>query len=162
MIALEFPKVKESMAKLLLSETFDNFLFISAEVVTYNTFTIDGFLKKEFFEEGKEPQREYSLWKEAREHCFSIIKGNRTPLRFSFVLGLSDENIQRLLDAQDLPFALKDVRGLYLNIRFDGQHLICTTGTSMNAFTMDKSLEQAWDVMVEKFLKQKEMVYEVL
>ncbi len=161
MIALEFPKVKESMAKLLLTETFDNFLFISAEVVTYNTFTIDGFLKKEFFEEGKSPTREYALWKESRELCFSIIKGNRTPLRFSFVLGLSDENIQRLLDSQDLPFALKDVRGLYLNIRFDGQHLICTTGTSMNTFTMDKSLEQAWDVMVEKFLKQKEMVYEV-
>ncbi len=162
MIALEFPKVKESMAKLLLTETFDNFLFISAEVVTYNTFTIDGFLKKEFFEEGKSPAREYALWKESRELCFSIIKGNRTPLRFSFVLGLSDENIQRLLDSQDLPFALKDVRGLYLNIRFDGQHLICTTGTSMNTFTMDKSLEQAWDAMVEKFLKQKEMVCEVL
>ena len=162
MIALEFPKVKESMAKLLLTETFDNFLFISAEVVTYNTFTIDGFLKKEFFEEGNVPNREYALWKESRELCFSIIKGNRTPLRFSFVLGLSDENIERLLDNQDLPFALKDVRGLYLNIRFDGQHLICTTGTSMHTFTMDKSLEQAWDVMVEKFLKQKEMVYEVL
>lgn len=162
MIALEFPKVKESMAKLLLTETFDNFLFISAEVVTYNTFTIDGFLKKEFFEEGNAPNQEYSLWKESREHCFSIIKGNRTPLRFSFVLGLSDENIQRLLDSQDLPFALKDVRGLYLNIRFDGQHLICTTGTSMHTFTMDKSLEQAWDVIVEKFLKQKEMGYEIL
>lgn len=159
MIALEFPKVKESMSKLLLSEAFDSFLFISAEVVTYNTYTIDGFLKKEFYEEGKCPDREYSLWKDARNHCFSFIKGERTPLRFAFVLGLSDENIQKILDSQELPYSLKDVRGLYLNIRFDGEKLMCTTGTSMNLFTMDKSLEQTWDKMVLKYFTQKEMVY---
>lgn len=160
MIALDFPKVKDSMAKLLLSDTFDHFYFISAEIVTFNTLTLDGFLKKEFYEEGRAPEREYSLWKDVREHCFSYIKGQRTPLRFSFVLGLSNENIEKLLDSRELPYAPKDVRGLYLNIRFDGQSLLCTTGTSMNTFTMDKTLEQIWDVMVRKFLTQKGIVFE--
>ena len=32
----------------------------------------------------------------------------------------------------------------------------------MNLFTMDKSLEQAWDVMVQRFFTQKEIAYEVL
>lgn len=160
MIALDFPKVKDCMAKLLLSNTFDNFYLISAEIVTATTFTIDGFLKKEFYEDGTAPNQEYALWKEMREHCFSYIKGHRTPLRFSFVLGLSAENIERLLDSQELPFGPKDVRGLYMNIRFDGQSLICTTGTAMHTFTMDKSLEQVWDGMVKRFLTQKGLVYE--
>lgn len=160
MIALEFPKVKESMTKLLLTESFDSFLFLSAEIVTFNTFTIDGFLKKDFYDADEAPQREYSLWKDVREHCFSVIKGQRTPLRFSFVLGLPKENIQKLLEQQGFSYTTNDVKGLYLNIRFDGERLICTTGTSMNLFSMDKTLGHTWDKMVQKFLQQKEIVFE--
>ena len=51
MIALKLPEVKECMSKLLLSDAFDSFLFIEGEIVTYNTFSINGFLKKDFFRE---------------------------------------------------------------------------------------------------------------
>ncbi len=162
MIALELTKVKESMAKLLLSDSFDNFLLIQAEIVTFNTFTIDGYLKKEFYDEDSRPEREYSLWKELREHCYSVIKGSRTPLRFSIVLGLSEDNTEKLLTQQELPYKTTDVKGLYLNIRYDGEKLICTTGTSMNLFTMDKTLEQTWDKMAQKFLVQKGIEVEVM
>lgn len=155
MIALELTKIKESMAKLLLSDTFDNFLFIQAEIVTFNTFTMDGYLKKEFYDSDSIPERDFSLWKEMREHCYSTIKGNRTPLRFSIVLGLADENIRNLLIKQGLPFQPSDIKGLYINIRYDGNALICTTGTSLDLFTMDKSLEQTWDKMVQQFFAQK-------
>lgn len=162
MIALELTKVKESMAKLLLSDTFDNFLLIQAEIVTFHTYTIDGYLKKEFYDEENRPTRDYSLWKEAREHCYSMIKGNRTPLRFSIVLGLSVENTENLLVQQGLPYKNTDVKGLYLNIRYDGEKLICITGTSMNLFTMGKTLEQTWDKMAQKFLAQKGIEVEVM
>ena len=46
MIALALTEVKECMAKLLLSETFDPFYFIEGEIVTFGTFTLDGYLKK--------------------------------------------------------------------------------------------------------------------
>lgn len=157
MIAFELTEVKECMSKLLLSETFDPFLFIEGEIVTYNTFTIDGFLKKDFFEKDMIPERKYSLWKEVREYCFSLIKGKRTPLNFKFVFGLSESNIEKLLKQQGLPFTPQDVQGLYLNFTYDGQHLKCITGTSMNLFTMDKSLDHAWDKMVQKFFAQKEI-----
>ena len=162
MIALSLPEVKTSMSKLLLSETFDPFYFIEGEIVTLNTFTLDGFLKKEFFDTEEAPNREYALWKDVREFCFSIIKGKRTPLSFKFVLGLSDANIEKLLMQQGLDFKPQDVRGLYINLKYDGQKLQCITGTAMNLFTMDKSLEQAWDKMVQKFFTQKEIEYEVL
>lgn len=162
MIALELTKVKESMTKLLLSDAFDNFFFIQAEVVTCNTFTIDGYLKKEFFEEENRPTREYATWKEMRDYCYTIIKGNRTPLRFSIVLGLSTENVENILKQQGFSYNLSDVKGLYLNIRYDGEKLLCTTGTSMNIFTLDKTLEQTWDKMAHKFLVQKGIEVEIM
>ena len=162
MIALTLSEVKECMSKLLLSETFDPFYFIEGEITTFNTFTMDGFLKKEFFDTEEAPAREYALWKEVREFCFSVIKGKRTPLSFKFVLGLSDSNIEKLLLQQGLDFKSQDVRGLYINLKYDGQKLQCITGTAMNLFTMDKSLDQVWDKMVQKFFTQKEIKYEVL
>ena len=162
MIALSLTEIKECMAKLLLSETFDSFLFIEGEVTTFNTFHIDGYLHKEFFLENELLDCEYTLWKDIREHFFSLIKGKRTPLNFKFVLGLSGSNIQKLIQQQGLDFELEDIRGLYINLKFDGQKLQCVTGTAMTLFTMDKTLEQAWDAMVQKFFTQKEIPFELL
>lgn len=162
MILLSIPEVKEFMSKLLLSETFDTFLFVEGEIVTFNTFTMSGRLQKDFFDKDMVPERTYSLWKDLREYCFSLIRGKRTPLRFKFVFGLSEPNIEKLLKQQDLSFTPQDVQGLYLNISYDGTSLKCVTGTSMNLFTMDKSLEEAWDKMVQKFFTRKEIGFEVM
>lgn len=162
MIALSLTEVKECMSKLLLSETFDAFLFIEGEVTTFNTFSIDGYLHKDFFPENEVPDRTYTLWRDIREHFFSLIKGKRTPLNFKFVLGLAEANIEKLIQQQNLDFELEDVRGLYINLKYDGQKLQCITGTAMNLFSMDKTLEQAWDTMVQKFFAQKEIAFEVL
>ena len=162
MIAMTLNEVKECMSKLLLSETFDPFYFIEGEITTFSTFKINGYLKKDFFEKDEIPAREFALWKEMREFCFSLIKGKRTPLNFQFVFGLSNYNIEKLLKQQSLDFQPSDVAGLYLNIKFDGQTLHCTTGTAMNLFTMDKSLEHACDQMVQKFFSHKGISYELL
>lgn len=162
MIALALTEVKECMSKLLLSEIFDPFYFIEGEIITFGTFHMDGYLKKEFYEKDMTPERDYALWKEVREYCFSLIKGKRTPLNFKFVFGLSGSNIEKLLLQQGLDFKPQDVRGLYINLKYDGQKLQCITGTAMNLFTMDKSLEQAWDKMVQKFFAQKGIAYEIL
>lgn len=162
MILLSISEVKEFMSKLLLSETFDPFLFIEGEIVTFNTFSMNGRLQKDFFDKDMVPDRTYSLWKDMREYCFSIIRGKRTPLRFKFVFGLSEPNIEKLLKQQGLAFSPNDVQGLYLNISYDGTSLKCVTGTSMNLFTMDKSLEEAWDKMVQKFFMRKEIGFEIM
>ena len=45
MVALSLTEVKECMSKLLLSEIFDPFMFIEGEIVTFGTFSLDGYLK---------------------------------------------------------------------------------------------------------------------
>ena len=44
MIALQIQDIKNFMSKLLLSQTFDNFLMVEGSIKTYNTFRIDGTL----------------------------------------------------------------------------------------------------------------------
>lgn len=159
MIALKLTNRKKFMKHLLLMETFDHFLFIEGEITTFNKFSIDGYLQKEFFEK-EETHLEFAFWKQVREFCFSLIKGKRTPLNFKFIFSLSPENIARLIQQNQLDFQPEEIQGLYLNIRFDGSELQCITGTSFKTFSMDKSLEQAWDKMVQRFFTQKEIEFE--
>ncbi len=46
MIAFSLTNIKDFMSHLLLNETFDHFSFIEGEITTFNTFHIDGFIKK--------------------------------------------------------------------------------------------------------------------
>ena len=84
------PKI--CMSHLLLLETFDRFLFIEGKITTFNTFEIDGFLQKDFFD--TPPESAYSRWKDVRDFCFRLIKGKRTPLSFKIVLSLPPEQPQ--------------------------------------------------------------------
>ncbi len=166
MIAMKLTNIKSCMSHLLLAETFDHFLFIEGEIVTFNTFKIDGFIQKSFFcsEELEQMNSfpEYSLWKQVRDYCFAIIKGKKTPLSFKFIFSLSPKNIARLIEQNELDFQADDVQGLYMNIRYEQGILQCITGVSLKTFSMDKSLEQAWDTMVQKFFAKQNLDFELL
>ena len=154
-------KAKNCMSHLLLKSTFDTFSFIEGEITTFNKFTFDGYIQKEFFEEA--PEQIHSEWKDLREICFSLIKGKRTPLGFKFILSLSPKFFDEFLKNNSVEgFQPENVKGLYLNFKYDGTALQCVTGTSLGIFTMDKSLENAWDEYVKKFFTQKEIEWEVL
>ena len=144
---------KSCMSHLLLRDTFNHFSFIEGEITTFNRFSIDGHIHKDFFDE--DPQQEYSLWKDVQEYCLSIIKGKRTPLNFKIILSLAKTDFEAFLKERSLSFRPEDIQGLYLNLRYDGKTLECITGTSMKIFTLDKSLEQEWDKYVQKFFGEK-------
>ena len=79
-----------------------------------------------------------------------------------FVFSLAPKNIETLLLQNDLSVQADAVQGLYLNIRYNGETLTCITGTSFKTFTMDKTLEHAWDEMTENFFKKKGIDFELL
>ena len=152
---------KNCMSVLLLSDRFDSFSFIGGEITTYCTFQIDGTYHPEFFADkedaGSEP---YVRWSYVREYCLSLIKGKQTPLRFHFILSLSPDQIEALLQRADLPYRSGDIKGLYLNFRFYGTRPLCTTGTSFHTFVQDKSLEHLWDGTVMKLFASKGLEFE--
>lgn len=167
MISLQMEEVKAFMNQLLLSQTFDAFHVVEGSITTFSTFHFDGHLHHDYY--SKEEQEALTLqnrrlirWQELRPFCLELIKGKRTPLGFRFTLQLSPENTEKLLLQTAASFSAKDVNGLVLNIRYEGGQVICTTAVSLNLFTMDKSLEYAWDQMVQKFFLKHDLVFRSL
>ena len=158
MIQYTIPSVKEFIQAFLRSELFDDFYLSEGQITTFNTYHIDGHLKKEFFQDLKEtdavPDREYSFWKENRSFCFDLIKGKRVPLQFKFVLLLSPTQLTALLAQENLSFSPADISGCFLNIAYRDGQLTCTSGTALASFSLDKSLEEAWDKSLNQFLSK--------
>lgn len=156
MVKYNIDNVKYFIQALLGSDVFDSYYLSEANIVTFNTFHIDGHLKKEFYKDTNElceiPDRDYSLWKENRSFCFNIIKGKRVPLQFKFVLQLPQTELERLVSEDNITIPIHDIGGCFLNISYNSGVLSCTSGTSLKTFSIDKSLEQSWDKFVEHFL----------
>lgn len=167
MKAFQILDIKDFMKKLLIQETFDHFRVSDFSVTTGISYSIDGTVHPEFYEEEaakslRETGETYIAWEEMKPFCLSVIKGKQTPLNFKIVFLLAKENIKKLLEMNDLSINFDDVFGLYLNCQYENNSLMCVTGTSLRFFSLDKSLEQAWDKMVLKFLGQQEISFEPL
>lgn len=158
MTSLSILNVKEFMNILLRSDAFDSFLLSEGSITTYMAFHLDGRCKSDFFSPEDEPyaqvsQEKYIPFSLARPVCFDLIKGKRTPSSFHFVFQLSSENQAKTLASIGSNFLPEDISGMYLNLKYQNQQLTCTTSVSCRVFSLDKSLEQAWDELVKRFLK---------
>ncbi len=166
MIALSIIDVKDFMNKFLIGEVFDRFFLVEASVTTFNTFTIDGRLQQDFFDTDtaamhKSNSIEYSLWRDVKPYCFSVIRGRRTPLNFRIVLQLSPKQTQQILNPSFPDGSVPDCR-FCLNLQYRNDSLLCTTGVSYTSFCLDKRPEHLWDEMIRKFLSGQHIAFQVL
>ena len=166
MIALSIIDVKDFMNKLLIGEVFDRFFLVEASVTTFNTFTIDGRLQQDFFDTDtvamhKSNSIEYSLWRDVKPYCFSVIRGRRTPLNFRIVLQLSHKQTQQILNPSFPDGSVPDCR-FCLNLQYRNDSLLCTTGVSYTSFCLDKRPEHLWDEIIGIFLSGQEIAFQVL
>lgn len=167
MIALNISEIKNFMNKLLCTETFDNFLLKEATIQSSVTWSLDGDLNQDFYssEELEEMQLtglSFLPFGLLRSQCFDLIKGKRAPSYFKFVFLLSPTNLARTLEQTHSSFSSSDITGMFLNLKFQHGKLLLTTGISYRIFSADKSLEQEWDVLVKRFLKNHEISFEEL
>lgn len=166
MIALSIIDVKDFMNKLLIGEVFDRFFLVEASVTTFNTFTIDGRLQQDFFDTDtvamhKSNLIEYSLWRDVKPYCFSVIRGRRTPLNFRIVLQLSHKQTQQILNPSFPDGSVPDCR-FCLNLQYRNDSLLCTTAVSYTSFCLDKRPEHLWDEIIRKFLSGQHIAFQVL
>ncbi|WP_373217123.1 DUF5721 family protein [Ruminococcus sp. 5_1_39BFAA] len=167
MLALKITDLKDFTNKLFIGEVFDHFWLNSAEISTYNRFTIDGKLQQNFFDNDEKEilagtGRTYSLWKEVKPYCYSIIRGRRTPLYFKIVLQLSYKKTISLLKHSEPGLSADSISGLYLNLQYKNKTLLCTTGISFNTFMQTKHLEQLWNSTILDFFSQNHILFEEL
>jgi len=161
MTVLEINDVKGFMAKLLASDTFDDYYILEAVITKANTFSIDGRLNEEYLadmavaESGEVAAgSRFQTWGNVRSFCYELVKGKTLPVYMKVVLQLSDPGTERLLADAGVALRFEDVTGLYLNITYDRKELRVVTGTSLKTFTMDKSLEREWDEAAGKIMAE--------
>ena len=144
--------------KLFIGNDFDNFLVSDVEICMGNSFNISGKINKSFYSDEEFEaltEKDYVNWAHIKPICFDIIKGKKTPTKFKMVFLLSKENLAKTLESSGLSYTTEDVNALFINVRYEGDVLVCTTGLSMKTFTLDKSLEEYWDNTVQKFVDMK-------
>lgn len=155
MIAYRVDDIKKCMNELLLKDTFDFFLLQEATINTFATFSIDGHRLDDFYSdvELEEMDEEDVLmpYEMFREWCYNIIKGKKVPLSFQIILSLPNRIVKRIISANEISIEPSG-KHLVAIFRFVDGSLTITTGTSMKEFTMDKSLENAFDKWMYDFL----------
>ena len=145
--------LKSFMTLLLRGDLFDSWEVTEAKVETFFELSVNGRLKKDFFEEPDTVQREFAKWGEVKEIFFQAVKGKRLPGMLRIVLAADRERTKQILKEcgkeQEEAGA-----SLYLNIRYSASGCQVISGVSHAGFTMDKTLDLAWDEALREFLKK--------
>ena len=154
MRSFEAENAKAYLNGLFTEERYDSFYMYEARIKAALDYYISG--KKndgyEDTEDGEEGDREeYVIWKDIKQTVLMLMKGDRLPISLKLVLMFHRDNIKRLCEMNNLPVDEQEIGGLFMNLTFEQERLVITTGTSLKVFTMDKTLEKLWDDTVEKF-----------
>ena len=165
MLAIQIKDVKIFMSKLLSADTFDSFLLEEVRIHTFNTFIIDGHQNREFYtkeelEDTESFPYEYSQWKDIKGICFQLIKGKKVPTFMKIILHKKPEAAYALLEEGDALEFAKTLKAFVVTIKYDGNGLLLTTGTSFSTFVPDKTADILWDAAFLKFLSSQGIDFE--
>ena len=150
----EIKEIKEYLNGLFTEERYESFYLFSVKLDASVSYEIDGKINKEFYSEeelGQLENREYICWKDIKKSVLGFMSNGKLPVRMKLILMFNKDNVNRLIEMNNIPIHPDNVRALFMNILYSDNRLSITTGTSLNVFTMDKSLEELWDKTVEKY-----------
>lgn len=168
MIAIKINDIKNFMGKLLLQESFDEFLLEKAQVLTASLLTLSGRRNQNWYdsEQWADLEQELSgdclfmLWKETKNIIFSYIRGSQSPdtMKLSLKAGHRQKE-EWLEDSAALKLCQELKPDLFLQLRYEHGELQLTTGIAFPQFQMDRSVERAWDDAVLRFLHREQIGY---
>ncbi len=143
-LTIDEEQVKPFMRKLLKEDAFDHFCVRGVDIAALTRFQITGEINGDFLEEGQEtPPDGFCTWSMLKPYVFQIIKGDKRPKFMKFTFSMPQEQLEALHP---------NAAALFLNLSFEGGEVHCTTGTSEKTFTMDKTVDLAWEAYVQGFL----------
>ena len=153
---IEVENIKQFTTNLFTKDSFDKFLVTEVQISALNTFSIDGHINESYLDEEEsilsENKEGIVYWAKLKPFCYEIIKGKKVPLRFKIVFALPKHLFGAFLKKVNLTISPEDINALFLNVGFQANKLTCTTAVSLKSFSMDKSLENAWDDYINKFI----------
>ena len=165
MQAIHVIDVKNFMQLLFQTTTFDCYEFVSAEIATDITYSLDGHFHRSFFSEEELElhhlqSSHYLSWSLAKEKVFQLIKGKKVPGQMKIILKLSQDGLASTLQSLNSSLDTSHIDGMFLNILFQENHLNVICGISYKIFTLDKELENAFTVQTANLLKSSNITCE--
>ncbi|MBR3646278.1 MAG: hypothetical protein IKN54_07640, partial [Lachnospiraceae bacterium] len=153
--SIQIKDTKNFMNELLVKNTFDFFNLYEAIITTYCTFTIDGHIQQSYYSSEELElldHADFAGWSQLKPVCFNLIKGNKTPELLKITLCLPGKNYAGCIERSMAPITEDNITGLYVHIVYEHGTINVITATSLNIFTMDKSLDHYWDNTIKTFL----------
>ena len=142
MLALELSDdlVKSFMGRLLREDIFGDFKVRSVDIVAKNRFSIDG-------EIADGETKNFSMWNDVRPLVFEVVKlmGKPTVLKIVF-------------SHKEPTSVHENASALFLNLMYENGKVNFTTATSQKAFSLEKTLNSAWDEWVRSFFSSIDVV----
>lgn len=145
------------MNNLLKDNMLDDFEVTNIELNTFTKFNISCDINKKYLSTDEIEilgDRDHIRWSEIKSIILYMIKGNKTPSYMKIIFSLPRNKIESILTKYSLPIKLDNINGLFINVLYENNVLKCTTGSSMNIFSLDKSLENHWDNSVKMLFKK--------
>lgn len=140
---IENDDVKNFMNKLLTASCFDSFEVREIELETIVKYSVDGRINKEYLQDAEE--HKFALWSELRPYIFQLIKGKKKPRFLKMVLSANVHMLEWLDE---------NAASASINLVYEKDRVMGTTGTSQKSFSMDKILDNKWEEAVKAFLKK--------
>jgi len=153
MLSINFNNIKDLTQHLFINNTFDEFYFIEANLKTNISYSIDGHLNKEFFNEDEVPLGNFNKYSSIKNVLYNIIKGKHLPINFKVILGIFPE---------DINICSEDINYFCLTFKYENRQMLLTLAPSYNKFTLDKSIEATFEKYISDFLDKYHLDYTIL
>ena len=161
MIQLIADDTKQFMNCLLRTDAFDQFLLYDMTLDVLHRFEFSGEINASYLSSDEQALYEgqrYINWLSLKPQITAILTQSHTPSNMKITMSLSKTatlDIQQRLLGESTTYP---VQGFLINLTFDGKRVIVTTGVNYSQFILDKSIEKAFDRMIEKFFKKHEVL----
>ncbi len=146
MIYITVEQTKTLIERLLSDPFFDGLEMVRLELTTAVTRTVDGKIRREFYDSEEEVRGEYIRWQDEKPNFFQAIRGKVLPLGFKIVFRYPKEESEKLIGRA------AELCSLYLNISYDRKNTGITTGVAQNIFPPDQTVGQEWDRFVQEVM----------
>ncbi len=140
---IDTDEIRSFMNELIKKDTFDKFEVRSCDITTFVTYNIDCRLNREWY--GSDTTRFFCKWEELRPYVYNIIKGSKKPKSMKIVMAIGEKAAAKIHP---------NGKACFINIVFEEERVAVVTGTAQIEFSLDKSLDAAWDDKVKEIFKK--------
>lgn len=145
---IDTSSIKLFMSRLLKDNMFDNLELRHLILENIIKYEISGNLNKDYLIE-EEISFNFIKWEDIKPTIFDIVKGSQKPKSLKIVFSLDTVNVDKIS---------KNIKSMFLNILYENNEILVTTGTSQKEFSLNKSEDIIWEDMIVKFFKKNDIV----